>query len=122
VAETTNLLGLVKGISSHLHSAHGDHLCVHVNHFLLGELQLQRRLLKVIDLEGRFREGDLDLLRSISSRSEKAGSSGREGALMIIRQSKQGQYDNNLQDGTVDINKQRLNIRQERMPWGQLGR
>jgi hypothetical protein len=81
VAETANLLGLVKGISSHLHSAHGDHLCVHVNHILLGELKLQRRLLKFVNLKGRLWESDLDFLRSIRGRSKEAGSSGREGTL-----------------------------------------
>jgi hypothetical protein len=81
VAETTDLLGLVKGISSHLHSAHGDHLCVHVNQGFLGKLKFQRRLLKVVNLEGILWEGNLDFLRSISGRSKEARSSGRESTL-----------------------------------------
>jgi hypothetical protein len=89
VAETADLLGLVKGISSHLHSAHGDHLSVHVNQRTLGELKFQGRLLKVVNLEGRLWESDVNLLiKGISSRSKEARSSGRESTLNTGKKNK----------------------------------
>ena len=125
MAETSNLLSLVKSISSHLHSAHGDHLCVHVNHLLLGELKLQRRLLKFVNLKGRLWESDLDFLRSIRGRSKEAGSSGREGTLakgeeeirrLWYKRCKNANYIVYICSWYIMI---AFNIQQERMPWEQ---
>lgn len=63
MAEATDKLGLVEGIGGHLHSPHGGHLGVHLEEHVLGDLNLERRHLAVVSMEGLFMELQVERLR-----------------------------------------------------------
>lgn len=52
MAEATNELRLVEGVSSHLHATHGLHLLVHGKKRVLGHLHVERGHVAVVGAEG----------------------------------------------------------------------
>ena len=92
VAETTDLLGLVKTISSHFHTTHGGHLCVHVHKLFLGDLDIKVGSISLEHVKGRLGKGDSELLRGISGCCHPWRSGWRESTLW-----------NNKVSGTLDV-------------------
>jgi len=61
VTETSDQLGLVQTVGSHLHTSHGDHALVHMNELILGDFNIQRGGIAVVGLKGTLVEVDRDV-------------------------------------------------------------
>jgi hypothetical protein len=62
MAETTNLLLLVQSVGGHFHTAHGDHVVVHLLQLLLCGVEGERGRVELVGLEALFGELDLKVL------------------------------------------------------------
>lgn len=54
MTETPDLFCLVKPVGRHFHPPHGNHAGVHVQEFLLGNLNVEARGVTLEDLKGGF--------------------------------------------------------------------
>lgn len=72
VAETANELGLVKTVRSHLHASHNDHALVHIDELLLGDVNLKRRNIAVVGLEGFLVKVNGDVVAGYSGGGKSA--------------------------------------------------
>lgn len=52
MAETTDEFGLVECVGSHLHTAHEDHVLVHADKHVLGDLDLKPWCIGLVAMEG----------------------------------------------------------------------
>ncbi len=68
MAEATDEFCLVKGVSGHLHPAHGLHLLVHPEKLVAGDLNVKVRLLAFVGVEGVLVKFDGERLGGVRRR------------------------------------------------------